>query len=116
MSRLKRTSPIVREAEIRYASLKAIDPDLDFSHGLSIADYRAHINALQAELSTYNAKLSELDGLLNNIQAGEKALRAYSSRMLAAVAAYYGRDSNEYEQAGGTRTSERARRRRVVKE
>ncbi|MDA0243447.1 MAG: hypothetical protein OT477_08530 [Chloroflexi bacterium] len=116
MSRLKRTSPTVQEAETRLASLKAIDEELDFGNGLSLADYIAEITALHAELSAYNAKLSELDGLLNKVQAREKALRAYSSRMLAAVAARYGRDSNEYEQAGGTRTSERARRRRVVKE
>ena len=115
MSRLKRTSPIVQEAETRLSSLKAIDEELDFGHGLSLADYKAEINALHAELSAYNSKLSELDGLLNKVQAREKALRAYSSRMLAAVAARYGRDSSEYEQAGGTRTSERARRRHVVK-
>ena len=116
MSRLRRKSSTAREAETRISSLKSIDMELDFGNGLSIADYRAETNALNAELQAYNKKLAELDALLNNVLAREKALRAYSSRLLAAVAARYGRDSSEYEQAGGTRTSERARWRRVVKE
>ncbi len=113
MSRLKRTSPIVQEAETRLSSLKAIDEELDFGHGLSLADYKAEINALHSELSAYNSKLSELDGLLNKVQAREKALRLTLHacwrpwRPVTAVIA------SEYEQAGGTRTSERARRRRV---
>ncbi|ASC70730.1 hypothetical protein XM38_016750 [Halomicronema hongdechloris C2206] len=45
------------------------------------------------------------DGLLDK----EKQLNALSERMLLAVAVQYGKDSYEYEMAGGTRTSERKR-------
>jgi len=37
----------------------------------------------------------------------EKELRDLSSLMLSGVKVKYGRDSNEYEMAGGTRLSER---------
>ena len=37
----------------------------------------------------------------------KKVLRGLSSQMLSAVKVKYGRDSNEYEMAGGTRLSER---------
>ena len=36
-------------------------------------------------------------------------MRDYSERILLAVAVKYGRDSNEYEMAGGVRKSERKR-------
>ncbi|MBK8431745.1 MAG: hypothetical protein IPL28_10845 [Chloroflexi bacterium] len=44
--------------------------------------------------------------MLNDFQAEEKGLNLLSARMLAAVGAIYGKDSNEYEQAGGKRASE----------
>ena len=50
-----------------------------------------------------------LDGLLNALEADEKMLNTLSEKMLAAVGVKYGKDSDEYEQAGGTRTSERAK-------
>ena len=56
---------------------------------------------------TYNTKLSELDSLLNEIETDEGALDELSTRMLAAVGVKYGKDSDEYEQAGGTKTSDR---------
>ena len=47
-----------------------------------------------------------LGALLNDFQAEEKGLNLLSARMLAAVGAIYGKNSNEYEQAGGKRASE----------
>lgn len=49
----------------------------------------------------YNTDLSALDGSFNEIQSDERKLDDYSGRMLAAVAAKYGKDSDEYEKAGG---------------
>ncbi|MCI5194555.1 MAG: hypothetical protein D3915_15810 [Candidatus Electrothrix sp. AU1_5] len=40
----------------------------------------------------------------------EKELRDLSSLMLSGVKVKYGRDSNEYEMAGGTRLSDRKRK------
>ncbi|MCI5227560.1 MAG: hypothetical protein D3918_13095, partial [Candidatus Electrothrix sp. AX2] len=48
----------------------------------------------------------------NNFRSLEKELRDLSSRMLSGVKVKYGRDSNEYEMAGGTRLSDRKRKSR----
>ena len=39
-------------------------------------------------------------------------MRGFSSRMLAGVGVQYGKDSNEYEMAGGTRASEIKRKKK----
>ncbi|WP_309717999.1 hypothetical protein [Armatimonas sp.] len=59
--------------------------------------------ALQSLLEQYNGILAEADRLLNEVQASEKALRKYDTRLLTAVGLAYGKDSSEYEMAGGTR-------------
>jgi len=42
----------------------------------------------------------------SSFQAVEKELRDMSSQMLSGVKVKYGRDSNQYEMAGGTRLSD----------
>ncbi|NUM45208.1 MAG: hypothetical protein HUU38_10925 [Anaerolineales bacterium] len=106
MARQRRTSPTVENALTRSASLESIDSALDLGSGLTLTAYRSKITDVQAKLTAYNAKLAETDALLNALKAGEKELNTLSARMLAGVGVKYGKDSNEYEQAGGTRTSE----------
>jgi hypothetical protein len=60
-------------------------------------------------VDAYDTNLSNLDVSLTNIKTNEKALDALSSRRLKGVASKFGEDSDEYEEAGGKRTSERAR-------
>jgi len=64
---------------------------------------------LSHQLEDYNSALSSVDELGNQIKTQEKKLKDLTERMLAAVAARYGKDSDEYEKAGGTRKSERKR-------
>ena len=113
MARTKRTSPTADKATTRAAALTSISPTLDLGNGATLAAYQAAIAAIAApetgKLAVYNAALSTLDGLLNAMEADEKTLNTLSEKMLAAVGVKYGKDSDEYEQAGGTRTSERAR-------
>lgn len=109
MARQKKTSKVIEKAEIRADSLKSIDSALTLTGELTLAAYEAKIAEVKQALSVYNTQLSELDGYLNAFQAKERELRELSTRMLAAVRIIYGRDSSEYEQAGGTRTSEYAR-------
>ena len=106
MARQKKTSAVIEKAELRIASLKSIGNTLDFNGGLTVANYEAKVAEAKAMLEAYNTKLSELDGMLNAYQDKEQEVRSFSTRMLAAVAAAYGKESSEYEQAGGTRTSE----------
>jgi len=106
MARKKRSSTVLQTAQTRAAALGSIDPALDLGHGLTLEGYRTSLKELQTLLDTYNTRLSELDGILNDLKASEKKVTSFSTRMLAGVGVAYGKDSNEYEQAGGTRTSE----------
>jgi uncharacterized protein YciW len=106
MARRKRTSKVVAKARMRAVLLTSISETLELTEELTLADYRAHITAVEQRLAAYNMKLAELDGMLNDLEAAEKGLNEHTKRMLAAVGVVYGRDSNEYEQAGGTRQSE----------
>lgn len=110
MARKKRTSTALEKARIRIASLKSIDANLSLNGEVTLASYKEQADDTEAKLELYNTKLSELDKLLNDLQASEVLLNAISARILAGVGFVYGKDSNEYEQAGGTRTSEIARK------
>jgi hypothetical protein len=55
----------------------------------------------------YNTTLSTADSQLNAVEDAEKVLRDMSERMLTGVATYYGKDSDEYEKAGGVRKRDR---------
>jgi uncharacterized protein YukE len=109
MARLKRSSNILETARQRLAGLKSITPAPDFGGGLTIAAYEQDINSFSASLNNYNEKVAALDDLQNQLQAAEDALRDKNKRMLSAVEAQFGPDSSQYEQAGGTRQSERKR-------
>lgn len=107
MARRKRMSPSLTNAQTRSASLTSIDDALDLGSGLTLTAFDAKITATSDKLDEYNTKLSELDGLLNELETLEGELDELSSRMLAGVGVKFGKNSDEYEQAGGTRTSER---------
>ena len=106
MARLRKTSKVIVKAETRASALAGVNEALVLNGDLTLAAYEAKIAAAKAKLSLYNKAISELDALLNDFQAEEKELNQLSARMLAAVGAIYGKDSNEYEQAGGKRASE----------
>ena len=102
----RRSSQVIADALERLANLKAIDPDLDLGNGLTVAAYEAKINKTQTSEGTYNGILAQADAAGNNFNADERDLRDMSSQVLSAVKVKYGRDSNEYEMAGGKRLSE----------
>ena len=106
----RRSSKVITDALARLANLKAIDPNLDLGNDLNVATYEAQINKTQTSQNTYNGILAQADAAGNDFNADEKELRDMSSQMLAGVKVKYGRDSNEYEMAGGTRLSDRKRR------
>lgn len=109
MARLKRSSNVLETARQRLAGLKSITPAPNFGPNLTIAAYEADINSFSTSLDAYNERVSALDDLQNQLQAEEAALRDKNKRVLSAVEAQYGPDSSQYEQAGGTRQSERKR-------
>ena len=62
-------------------------------------------------MNDFNDEISDLRdqlaGLVNSRDAAATVLSGYNTRALSAIRGIFGPDSTEYEQAGGTRTSER---------
>jgi len=110
MARRKRDSKLLAILQNRIAGLKSIDENLDLGGGIGVASLTEAYTALADALATYNKLLSDVDAALNDVVARELEARDMIERTLAGVAAKYGKDSSEYEQAGGTRKSERKKR------
>jgi hypothetical protein len=107
MARKRRTSSVLETARQRLAGLKSITPTPNFGASLTVTAYETTINGFGTKLDTYNQSVAALDDLQNGLEADETTLRELNKRMLSAVEGQYGPDSSEYEQAGGTRQSER---------
>jgi uncharacterized protein YukE len=107
MARLKTSSRAYEKGFRRIAAVQSIDPDFDLGNGLVAKDYQQAITDVKAAMDSYNTLLSTLDEKLNTLKAKEKSLDNWNERILNGVASKYGKDSNEYEQAGGVRKSER---------
>ncbi|MFM7529006.1 MAG: hypothetical protein ACKO63_11090 [Nodosilinea sp.] len=104
MSRKKRnTSKVLDVAQQRALSLEIIDPDIDLGRDVSLEEYRHNIQDLQDTLNRYNRGLSSVDQLQKQVLQKERNLLDMNSRMLAAVAARFGRYSQEYQVIGGTK-------------
>jgi len=110
MARLKRNSRKLMNAERRLASLKSINARLDLGNGMTIQELEASIQSVREKLETYNTILSTVDAAYNNLLEAEYVLGGLSEKMLMAVAVKYGKNSFEYEMAGGVRRTERKRR------
>jgi hypothetical protein len=107
MSRQKKTSKVLEDASLRLASIKSISNNLDLGNGITSTVYSDLIDETKTILEEYNTALSIVDEKLNLYQTKEKQLRDLHERVLISVAAKYGKDSNEYEKAGGVKKSER---------
>ncbi|MEH2105057.1 hypothetical protein [Nostoc sp.] len=113
MSRKKRTSRILEKAELRSAGLKAIDSNMDFGDDCDLQNLTKSIEQLRTMLDAYNTALTVIDSSKNKIDAMEKTLSNLTDKMVRGVAFKYGKDSSEYEMAGGVRDSERVRKSRL---
>ncbi|MCC5597782.1 hypothetical protein [Nostoc favosum] len=107
MSRRKRTSRILEKAELRSSGLKSIVPSIKFDDDNNIEKLIASIEQLRTKLDGYNTALSVIDSSQSEIEEMEKNLSSLSEKMLMVVAIKYGKDSREYEMAGGVRNGER---------
>ncbi|MEL6381202.1 MAG: hypothetical protein AAFQ89_01765 [Cyanobacteria bacterium J06626_18] len=109
MPRQKKTSRVLTQAEKRLASIQSIEADLDLGNGITVAGYHRTMDTLRQKLNAYNELLSLADQAANAIKMAELDTRDYSERILLGVAMKYGKNSDEYEMAGGVRKSERKR-------
>ncbi len=107
MARLKTSSKTYEKAFRRIAAVQSIEPDFDLSNGLTQKDYQQAITNVKAAMDDYNTQLSIVDGKLNILKENEKSLKNWNERILNGVASKFGKDSSEYEKAGGVRKSER---------
>ncbi len=107
MSRLKKSSEKISLARKRLSGLHSIDPNLDLGNGLTLDAYRMEVEETEGMLSQYNELLAQVDVLQNQFLEKEKKLNDMSQRVFNGVASKYGKDSNEYEAAGGKKVSER---------
>jgi hypothetical protein len=96
-----RTSTILEKAQKRNLAIQSIDPNLNMGEGASIAEFSASIAETQAKVDRYNLAISTLTQLHGEMMASEKALANQHERMLSCVSGRFGRDSLEYEMAGG---------------
>jgi hypothetical protein len=110
MPRKKSTSRILEKAELRAAGLRAIDPKLDFGNSQSLSYLTDVMEQLRAKIESHNTALSIVDSSQIEIADLEKTLGNLLEKMLIGVAFKYGKDSREYEMAGGVRKSDRIRR------
>ncbi|MEH1840751.1 MAG: hypothetical protein V7L20_18820 [Nostoc sp.] len=113
MPRQKRTSRILEKAELRSAGLKAIDSKMDFGNNCDLQNLTKSIEQLRTMLDAYNIALAMIDSSKIKIDEMEKILNNLTDKMVRGVAFKYGKNSNEYEMAGGVRDSERIRKSRL---
>ena len=114
MAYLKKSSKDFENAIKRMASLKSIDPTLDLGNGLSVETYQQSIDQVSNVMEAYNTQLSLADSLSSSLKEKEKLLRSFTERMLTGVAAKFGKDSEQYQKAGGTKKSERKKPKRKI--
>lgn len=110
MARRKKSSIILEKAERRIAGLRSIDASLDLGNGLTMEAYTQLIEDTRSKLSTYNTTLSSVDKIYSDVLDAEQTLSDFTECMLMGVATKYGKNSNEYEMAGGVRKADRKRR------
>lgn len=113
MARLRRSSNVIAKALVRSNNLKSISPTLDLGGGLTVAAFDSKIAEAQAAEADYNQTVASLDEKSNRLDALLKETSEMSARLLAGVGARHGRNSDEYEKAGGVKTDEIKRSKRT---
>lgn len=103
MARRKRKSDALENATARAEALATIDPKLSFSDELSLKLYNEQIDETRATLNAYNSFLASADVELVKLAQQERELRDLSERMLEGVSSRFGKNSEQYQKAGGTR-------------
>ena len=76
---------------------------------VSFQNYETSIQSVMGLNKQIEDARHTLSALINNRDDAASALNGYNTRALSAIRGIFGPDSTEYDQAGGTRTSERKR-------
>lgn len=112
--REKTKSPIVEKAESRLNGMQVVDgkQETPVNYGnskvpLMVAEMAAQIALVESKRSDYNKTLKAADEISNDIDAEENKLNEMCTKVLSVAVGQFGEDSDEYEQLGGTRKSDR---------
>jgi hypothetical protein len=117
MARKKLTKvPDLDKGRTRLASIKSIDTALDLGNGITALGYGTQIDLLSTKLNTYNTALSTIDDLYNECIAQIDVVKDWNERVLTGVATKYGKNSSQYEMAGGVKKNERKKPTKKPKE
>ena len=76
---------------------------------VELKDYQDSIKAVGDLNEQIDELRHQLSGLIDDRDDAALTLSAYNTRALSAIRGIFGPDSTEYDQAGGTRSSERKR-------
>ncbi|MDZ8185301.1 MAG: hypothetical protein RMX96_10660 [Nostoc sp. ChiSLP02] len=115
MPQKKRTSRVLENAELRFAGLKAINSNLDLGDNYNIATLTQLIEELRTRLENHNTIISMVGSSKIEVEQLEQNLVSYCEKMLMGIGFKYGKDSPEYQMAGGIRRSESLRKSRATR-
>lgn len=108
MARRKLTRVLDLEKGItRLAAIKSIDAALDLGSNITLANYETQVQTLSTKIANYNTALSTIDDLYNDCINQIEVVKDWNERILTGVATKYGKNSSQYEMAGGKKKSER---------
>lgn len=97
----KRQSAILKKASARLQGVQSLHANLDLGNGLTTQQLAALIELANTQLQDYHLALAEADRARIEFEETEASVSSTASRILSAIAAQYGKDSKEYELAGG---------------
>lgn len=107
MARPPGTAAVIETARKRVAGLRACKTKPTLGAEMTPESVEADIAVIVGKVSARDEARAALDQMQNEIERLVTALNDKNTRILAGVGAQLGKDSDEYEQVGGTRTSER---------
>lgn len=103
MPRATRKSPALEKAESRLKGMLSLNQSFTSSNQFSLDAYSLAIQRLRQKLEKYNEAIDNLNRAQKEIEMEEQSINDMSEHMLLSVAATFGKSSQEYAKAGGTR-------------
>jgi hypothetical protein len=110
MPKSKTVDAILAEAE-QIARVWTDNPSFAIS-GVTLAQFQTMIAGLRTQQGETEDLRARLTGALNETNTRSQAVTDLTTRARAGIRGFFGPDSTQYEQAGGTRRSERKPRTR----
>jgi hypothetical protein len=92
----KANSPTLDQSQLGIDKLRSINPNLDLGNGLTVPVLAAAIEETRTTIASYNTTVAELERTNRMMKEQEQALASLLKRIVLAVGAKYGENSEEY--------------------